>query len=331
MRIAVIGATGLVGREILDLLAERGFPVSELHLYASETSQDQEIEFGNESHSVRRLPPVMPEVDLAFVCATAEVSRAVTADLVARGITVIDLTRAHRGDDSVPLVLAEWHPAEQTPRGIVLSIPNPLTVLLAHPLRAVGNLSPLRRVITTAFLSASAFGRGAIEALSKETVALLNGREAEIEGRLPLAFNCRPEDPGCVEEAASVTSEETVRDLRRLLGSEVAVAVNVVRIPIFHGLGAAVSVESEAPISLEALGGALREAPSILLDEIRRPPTSTRETIGSEGLHVGGLRADSQDSRWIHFWAAADNLRLGAGLNAVAVAEVVLRWRALHS
>ena len=326
LRVAVVGATGLVGHEILELLTEREFPISELHLFASERSAGEEVEFSGRSCRVKRLTPDLPEIDLAFLCAPAEISRSVAEDLAEAGTTVIDLSPAHRLREGVPLVMAGWRPPEDLSRGVILSIPDALTALLAVPLRALAALSAPKRVIATALVGASAFGRRAVETLSEETMALLNAREPEPEGRPAMAFNCSPEPP---EEG--VLSRNAAGELRRLLELDIPVTITVVRAPIFHGQGVAVSIETEEPIPLDRLCGALRESPSILLDDNAARLTSTRKATGSEGIHIGGIHADPRDSSWIHFWATADNLRQGAGLNALAVAETVLPWRVRRS
>ena len=123
LRVAVVGATGLVGHEILELLTEREFPISELHLFASERSAGEEVEFSGRSCRVKRLTPDLPEIDLAFLCAPAEISRSVAEDLAEAGTTVIDLSPAHRLREGVPLVMAGWRPPEDLSRGVILSIP----------------------------------------------------------------------------------------------------------------------------------------------------------------------------------------------------------------
>lgn len=331
LRVGVIGATGLVGREILGILSERAFPISDLHLYASAASAGTEIEFAGEPRPVEGLSHELPDLDLAFLCATAAVSHSVASDLVAGGATVIDLSSAHRARADVPLVLAGWRPPENLPRGSILAVPDAPTVLLFLPLRALGALSAPRRVIATVLLSASAFGRDGIQNLGGETVALLNLSESDTENRRPVAFSCVPEDLGEAGEETRRVAGETIRDLRRLLGLDIPLTITVVRTPTFHGHGVSVSVETEEPITFEAVRGALRESPSILLDENDARPTSTREVAGRDGIYMGAIRVDSRDQRWIHFWAAADNLRQGAGLNAVTVAEAILRWRSLNS
>ena len=253
------------------------------------------------------------------------------SDLVARGATVIDLSSAHRARSDVPLVVAGWRPPENLPLAALLSVPDAPTVLLYLPLRVLGALSAPKRVIATVLLSASAFGHEGIQDLGGETVALLNLSESDTENRRPLAFSCIPEDLSEAGEGTRRVADETIRDLRRLLGLDIPLTITVVRTPTFHGHGVSVSVEAEEPVTLDAVRGALRESPSILLDESAAPPTSTREVAGRDGIQMGAIRVDSHDQRWIHFWATADNLRQGAGLNAVAVAEAILRWRSLNS
>jgi aspartate-semialdehyde dehydrogenase len=330
LRVAVVGATGLVGREIVSLLTEREFPVSDLFLYASRESEGEEIEFRNEPVLVERLPEELPPVDLAFLCATAEVSRLVAEDLSANGSTVIDLSSAYRSVESVPLVLAGWQPAEDWAWTAILSIPDALTVSLASPLRALATVSAPKRMIATALVSASAFGHSAVAELSAETIGLLNAREATHAPGTPLAFSCVPQ--GLSQNAGEGTlGDEVARDLRRLLGRELDVTLTVVRTPTFHAHGVSVTAETVEPVPIERLKKALREAPSLLFDEAGAQVRGTRDVVGSDGIHIGAVRVDSSRPHWVHFWVAADNVRQGAGLTALAVAEAVLRRRRQHS
>lgn len=325
LTVAVVGATGLVGREIVACLAERQFPVGQLVLYASDRSAGEKVDFGERSITVQRLPRELPTIDVAFLAGPAEVSRRVAEELVGADALVIDLSPFSRSQPGVAMTTIGWRAPIRSPeeggRGMLLALPSALGLLIALPLHPIAALSPIRRVVATALVSASALGRRGLEELSSETVALLNAQESESEGR---AFNCIAERRGD-EGAERSLGAEAERDVRRLLGIDVPVAVAAVQTPTFHSHGVSLSVETESPIAPQALRQALRTAPSIVLEE---EPTNTRDAVGSEAIHVGGLRFDP-DPRWVHFWAAGDNLRQGGALAAVAVAEAVAETRTL--
>ncbi|MGH7819776.1 MAG: Asd/ArgC dimerization domain-containing protein [Candidatus Binatia bacterium] len=325
LRVAVVGATGLVGREIVSLLAERRTPVADLRLYASDRSAGEEVDFGEETLRAERLPRELPDVDLAFLCADAEVSRSLGGDLAERGAVVVDLTPAHRSDPATPLLVAGPEASRLDGRGgLLVALPDAAVLLLAAPLQAIRSVTALRRVIATVLVSASAFGRRSVEQLGRTSAALLGGGEPEDgEPRPAVAFSAVP---GVGAESAS-RAREVERDLRRVLRIDSPIAVSLVRAPAFHGHAASVSVEISPPVAAEELHVALRQAPSVVLDKGGDAATGTREALGSEAVHVGGVRIEPADPAWVHFWLAADNVRQGAALNAVAVAEALTRSR----
>ena len=325
-RVAVIGATGLVGREIVGMLAERRFPIGELHLYASERSAGEEVELGDQTVRVERLGRELPPLDVVFLCTPAEVARDVGEDLAAEGALVIDLSTASRSDPAAPLLVAGASPEELSlgaDRGIVVAVPDPLALLVAAVLRPLATLVRLRRVAVTALESASVFGAKAVEGLARASAALLSGVDVDeqIAVHSALAFSCAPEKP------AEGAIDPVSRDLRRLLGSDVAVQVVRIRVPAFHGNAVSLSVAADSPLSLEAVREQLREAPSILLDDPEGEVTASRDAVGTDAVHVGAVHLHPEDPSWVSIWAASDNLRQGGALNAVALAEALLRAR----
>jgi aspartate-semialdehyde dehydrogenase len=332
LRVSVVGATGVIGREIASLLFEREFPLGELRLYGSELDEGEEIEVAGEPRRVDRLPRELPEVDVAFLCATAEVSGDIADELADAGGLVIDLAS---GSEAAPLVLGarEAEAAERTPRGgLIVRLADPLTRLIAVPLRALAPVGRVERAIATAVVSASAFGKAAIDRLSAETISLLTfqerdeapepGEESEEseeseDGEENVAFRCIPEDPAA-PMVARVTAE-----LGKLLDGSLPVAVSVVRAPFFFGHAAALSIELDRPVALEEIRAALRDAPSLVVGDGIPSPFSTFDAIGADGIYVVGLVRREDDPKWVHFWAVADNIRQGAAMAAVSLAEAL--------
>lgn len=319
MRVAVVGATGLVGREVTSLLGERHFPVGELTLYASEESAGEAIEFAGDEVLVRETPDAFPRFDVAFLCAPAEVAHDAAPALLAGGAFVIDLSSAHRGAEAAELAVAGSRVAEPSRR--LIAIPDPLTVLLALLIRPLA-AHPIRRVVVTAILSASAFGRADVERLGEQTASLMNGREPEDEPLI--AFDCIP----LSGDAERLVVTEIRRDLSRLLETDVPLSLAIVRAPVFHGQGASVTVELEDAIDTADVEAALRGAPSVLLSTSgAEPPSSIRSAAGGETVHVSSLRVDGP---LVSFWASSDNVRQAGALSAVSVAEMLVRSRGGH-
>lgn len=315
-RVAVIGATGLVGSEVVSLLAERGFPVSELLLFASEGTRGESLEWDGDPVEIHELERPLPEVDVAFLCATAAVSAEIGGEIAAVGALVIDLAPAAANAGSLALTAADARVALQA-HGSVLRVPDPLTRLLAVPLLALRAVGVPTRAVATLIVSASRFGKGAVVDLGRETIALLNLEVSEDESEPTVAFRCTPLGP----EAAARRVEAEVR---ALVGETLPIAIHVVRAPIFHGHAASLAIQFESPVDLAAARARLRDAPSLLVAEEGAGPISTLDALAIDAMHVTELSSDAGDPTWLHFWVLGDNVRQGAALAAVALAEGIL-------
>jgi aspartate-semialdehyde dehydrogenase len=321
LRVAVIGATGLVGRELVALLDERSFPVGTLALYASPASTGATVEFRERATHVDPLPAQLPEVDVAFLCAPPEVSRDVAEDLAEGGALVIDLAPGDFGEAPLLLGAGDLGSAPRTARGgLWVRVPHPLTRMIVAPLRALGAAVRPTHVVGTLLLSASAFGRAAVERLSEESIALLNLQEGEEGTASQEAFRCTPLAP------ESAVSARVSAEVAALADLSLPPALHVARIPIFHGQAAALSLELASPVEIDEVRGALRGAPSLLVagDEVTGAAVSTFDALGIDAIYIVGLRRDERDPRWLRFWTLADNVRQGAALAAVSLAEGIL-------
>ena len=319
-RVAVVGATGLVGAEIVSLLAERSFPVGELFLYASERSAGEQVEFGGEEIVARRIEQPMPAVDVAFLCATSEISRNLGPSLAGDGAWVIDLASATPEAAALPLSAAEVRRSSGEARGGIVQVPDPLARMIALPIRALARHASPRRVIVTLLVSASAFGKESVERLSEETVALFNLQEGDEKRTSVAAFRCIPE----LARSREGLAERVEAHVRLLLGPSTDVVASVIRVPIFFGQAASISVELEPALELGRVREVLRDTPSVLIPEPGDEPTSTLDALGADGIHVVGFRQHGGAPAWLHFWALGDNVRQGAALAAVSLAEGLL-------
>ncbi|GIX46842.1 MAG: aspartate-semialdehyde dehydrogenase [Candidatus Tectimicrobiota bacterium] len=327
--VAVIGATGAVGQEILQLLEERDFPLTRLTLLASGRSAGTRLEFRHQSHMVHVLTAeALQAVDLAFFAANAEASQAF-APLVAEGGGVaIDCSGAFRCDPAVPLCLPAINAAVLPRRGGIVALPHSITTQVALVLAPLHAVVPLRRVLVTTYQSVSGLGRRAVQAFDQQVRDLLNFRPVQPRF-LPvqMAFNCIPQcgaftDTGYTEDEMAVMQE-----LPRLLAApDLAVAATAVLVPLAHSHAAVVSAELAAPLAVDTARQQLQQAPGVVVEDDwqRQRYPSTLRANGQDAVFVGRLRADPTSPNRLHLWVVADNLRRGAALGAVQVAERLL-------
>jgi aspartate-semialdehyde dehydrogenase len=329
--VAVIGATGLVGSEIVAVLAERRFPLSELRLYASLRSAGDEVQCGDLSTRVELLDAARLEgTDIVFLAAGEPVSAEWVTRAADAGAVAIDLSQLFAGDPDVPLIVPEVNAAELVgvvDRGLVAS-PNAPAVALAVALNPLHAIAPLRRLVVSTYEPVSSAGRAGIEELQQQTVELMNGRSVE-QAVFPrrIAFNLIPHLGELLEGGASSEEQQTARALRRLLNEpELAVSVTRVRVPLFFGEALSVSIETDARLSASAAREALHGAPGVLLQD--DPATQTYATpadaVGQDATCVGRIRED-EAANALDLWITIDNVRKGSAVNAVQIAELLIR------
>ncbi len=328
-RVAVVGATGMVGMTMREILEERRFPVSELRLLASERSRGRRLPFRGEEIEVQVLEESSFEgIDLALFSAGAEISRRFAPHAVRAGALVVDNSSAFRMDPDVPLVVPEVNPeAAFGHRGLIAN-PNCSTIQMVVVLKPLHDRSPLRRVVVSTYQSVSGTGREAVDELRAQTEAVLRGEEPVPQVYPhPIAFNCLPHID--VFRPNGYTKEEMkmVEETRKIMGiPDLPVSATTVRVPVFIGHSESVNAEFEDPISPEEARRILSEAPGV---EVVDDPDTFRyplavDAAGKDHCFVGRIRADLSCPRALNLWVVADNLRKGAALNAVQIAELVL-------
>jgi aspartate-semialdehyde dehydrogenase len=321
-RVGVVGATGALGSELVTVLEERAFPAGALMPIASDRSLGREVEFGGESRPVETEVRSLEGLDLVFLCAPPDVSLGYARLALQSQVPCIDLSGALADQPDVPLLVAErLDPDVEITQPLVAAPPGPalgFALLLAPIETAVG----LRRVIATTLEAASVGGRGGVDALSDQSIALFNlqdpDEEEEIEARV--AFDCLP---GIGElEADGCTRHEQVlaRVLARLLGRDVPLALTSVRVPTFGGDGISLVIETERPLDVAGAQALLEKAPGVRVWPADGGP-STRTTVGREAVLAGRIRRDPSGAG-LQLWAAMDGLRLAA-LNGVRLAEAL--------
>ncbi|MDA7986202.1 MAG: aspartate-semialdehyde dehydrogenase [Synechococcus sp. H1_metabat_bins_2.tsv.006] len=327
--VAILGATGAVGQELLTLLEERSFPLKQLRLLASPRSAGQTVVFKGQSLTVEPVSAdALAGVDLVLASAGGSVSRQWAPVAVEQGAVVIDNSSAFRMDPAVPLVVPEVNPqAALTHQGIIAN-PNCTTILLTLALAPLAAMRPLRRVVVSTYQSASGAGARAMEELRQLSRTVLDGGEARSEV-LPhsLAFNLFLHNSplqanGYCEEELKMLNE--TRKIMQL--PELSLSATCVRVPVLRAHSEAVNIEFEAPLSVAEARAALAQAPGVELIEdfeTNRFPMPT-DVTGRDPVAVGRIRQDLSHPQALELWLCGDQIRKGAALNAVQIAELLL-------
>lgn len=328
-RVAIVGATGMVGMTMREILEERRFPVSELRLLASERSRGRRLSFHGEELEVQVLEEnSFQGVDLALFSAGAEISMRFAPHAVRAGALVVDNSSAFRMDPDVPLVVPEVNPETAFSHRGVIANPNCSTIQMVVVLKPLHERSPLRRVVVSTYQSVSGTGKEAVDELRVQTEAVLRGEEPSPRVYPhPIAFNCLPHIDVFFPNGYTKEEMKMVEETRKIMGiPDLPVSATTVRVPVFVGHSESVNAEFEEPISPEEARRILSAAPGV---EVVDDPETFRyplavDAAGKDSCFVGRIRADLSCPRALNLWVVADNLRKGAALNAVQIAELVL-------
>ena len=328
--VAVVGATGAVGEVMLSILAERKFPVGQIHALASERSAGGVVKFGDEEIIVRDLATFDPTgVDIALFSAGGSISKEYGPKFAAAGAVVIDNSSAFRYDDDVPLVVSEVNPdaAKQRPRGIIAN-PNCSTMQMVVALGPIHRKVGIVRINVATYQSVSGGGRSAMEELGRQTAALLSFKDPDPK-RFPvqIAFNLIPHIDDFQDNGYTKEEMKLVWETRKILGDDdIQVNPTAVRVPVFYGHSEAVNVETREKITAEEVRALLSTAPGVEVVDERVPggyPTPVTHASGRDAVYVGRIREDFSHPKAFNLWIVSDNIRKGAALNAVQIAELV--------
>lgn len=329
--IAVVGATGTVGEAMLAILDERNFPVSAVHALASRRSIGKRVPFGEKHLVVRELAEFdFSQVQIALFSAGAAVSAEYVPKAVDAGCICIDNTSQFRYDDEIPLVVPEVNPeriADYRQRGIIAN-PNGSTIQLLVALKPIHAAVGIERLNVCTYQSVSGAGRKAIEELAGQTARLLNGQS--ITPHLfpkQIAFNVLPGIGQVLDNGYTREEMNMVLETRKIFGDEsIQVNPTAVRVPVFYGHSEAVHIETREKISAQQARELLLNAPGIVL--VDEPydggyPTPVTESAGQDGTFVGRIREDISHPRGLNLWIVSDNVRKGAALNTIQIAEIL--------
>ena len=331
-RVAVVGATGMVGRKFLQVLEERKLPVSEYFLFASKRSAGTQVTFMGKPYTVRELTDTAFEdlhVDIALFSAGAGTSKHFAPIVAAFGAVVIDNSSCWRMDPDVPLVVPEVNP-DAIPgyrnKGIIAN-PNCSTIQAMVPLKPLHDAYGLKRVIYSTYQAVSGAGQ-------QGYLDLQNGLKGEAPQKFPhpIAGNCLPHIDVFLDNGYTKEEQKMIDETRKILSlPELAVTATTVRVPVFHGHSESINVEFERPFDLAELRALLEKAPGlVVMDDVANnvyPMAITAED--TDPVYVGRIRRDFSIENGINFWCVADNIRKGAATNAVQIAEELIRqWEA---
>jgi aspartate-semialdehyde dehydrogenase len=332
--VAIIGATGAVGKESLDILEERKFPLESLRLFASKRSAGEVMTCQGKEWIVEELTTAssFAGVDIAFISATDAISREYSPRLGAAGIVVIDDSGVFRMEPDVPLVVPEVNGSalRAIPRGIV-SIPNCTTTPLVMALKPLHEAAGVKRVVVTTFQSVSGTGSAAMDELLDQTRALMAFRDVKAEVYpYQIAFNLLPHI-GSFSEGGDCSEEvKIVRETQKILDApQLRVTSTTVRVPVMRCHSESINVELERPLNPNEARAALAAMPGVIVydDPVKKLYPMPLDATGKDEVYVGRVREDTTIANGLNLWVVSDNLRKGAALNAVQIAECLVRGR----
>ena len=337
-KVAIVGATGAVGREIIKTLAERGFPVDEAVALASKRSAGQEISFGEKTVlKVRDLDRYdFADTHLALFSPGAAISAVHAPRAAAAGCLVIDNTSQFRMEPGVPLVVPEVNPqamAKRPKKGIIAN-PNCSTIQMVMALKPLHDIAKVKRVVVATYQSVSGAGKEAMDELWSQTRGVfVNDPPLAEQFTKPIAFNVIPHIDAFMDDGATKEEWKMAVETRKILDPDIQVMATCVRVPVMIGHGEAVTVEFETAITERQAREALREAPGITVLDTRDDGgyATPIEIAGEDSVFVSRLRRDTTVPHGLAFWCVADNLRKGAALNAVQIAEEAHRLGLLEA
>jgi aspartate-semialdehyde dehydrogenase len=333
-RVAIVGATGLVGDTMITVLEERKFPVSELHLLASNRSVGKRIQFNGKSIAVDELDSFdWTRADICLFSAGAEVSAEYAPKAAAAGCIVIDNTSRFRYQDDIPLVVPEINPdaiGDYKNHGIIAN-PNCSTIQMLVALKPIYDAVGIERINVATYQSVSGAGREAIEELASQTSSLLSGKPVDPPRVIArqIAFNCVPQIDTFLDNGYTREEMKMVWETQKIMADpNIRVNATAVRVPVFFGHSEVVNIETGRRISAADARALLKKAPGVKVVDEHKPggyPTAVSEAANHDTVYVGRIREDLSHERGLNLWIVADNIRKGAATNSVQIAEILVR------
>jgi aspartate-semialdehyde dehydrogenase len=326
LSVAIVGATGLVGQEFIRILEQRRFPMTSVQLYASDRSHGKKIRFRDDELEVKETTPnSFAGIDIALFSAGADISRRFSPIAAKTGAVVVDNSAAYRMEPEVPLVVPEVNPEDIEKHHGIIANPNCSTIQMVVALFPLHRANPIKRVTVATYQSVSGTGSAAIDELTTQSRLVLEGRETKPQVYpWQIAFNVLPEIDAFLENGYTKEEWKMAEETRKIMHApDIAVSATCVRVPVVAGHSEAVQVEFAHPMSAEEARQILSDAPGVKLmdDPDRRLYPHPLVVAGQDDVYVGRIRKDASHANGLALWIVGDNLRKGAALNAVQIAE----------
>lgn len=335
MKVAIVGASGAVGQEFLRVLADRDFPIDELVLFGSARSAGKKYTFRGKEYTVKELQhnDDFKGIDIAFTSAGAGISKEFEKTITKHGAVMIDNSSAFRMDDDVPLVVPEVNgeDAKIRPRNVIAN-PNCTTIQMVVALKAIEDLSHIKRVRVSTYQAASGAGAAAMAELEEQYAQLVRGEEPTVSKfYYQLAYNVIPQVDVYTDNLYTKEEMKMFNETRKIMHSDVKTSAMCVRVPVMRAHSESIWVETERPISVEEARNAFENAEGVIvmdnLNEKLYP--MPLDMAGKDAVYVGRIRKDLADENGLTFWTVSDQIRKGAALNAVQIAEYLVKNNAL--
>jgi aspartate-semialdehyde dehydrogenase len=336
-KVAVVGATGNVGREMLDILAERRFPADEVVAIASRRSQGVDVSYGDKTLKVKALEHYdFSDVDICLMSAGSAVSKEWSPKIGAQGAVVIDNSSCWRYDADVPLIVPEVNAdavASFRKKNIIAN-PNCSTAQLVVALKPLHDKAKIKRVVVATYQSVSGAGKEAMDELDRQTKALYSLQDVEMK-KFPkrIAFNVIPHIDVFMEDGYTKEEWKMVAETKKILDPKIKLTATCVRVPVFISHSEAVNIEFENPITVEEARALLSRAPGCLVIDKREPGgyITPHEAAGEDATYISRIREDATVENGLAMWVVSDNLRKGAALNAIQIAECLINRKLIQA
>ncbi len=331
MKIAIVGTSGAVGQELFRVLDERNFPVDELFLFGSSRSAGSTYTFRGKEITVKELKhnDDFKDVDIAFVSAGGGTSKDFAETITKHGTIMIDNSSAFRMDEDVPLVVPEVNPEDalNRPRGIIAN-PNCTTIQMVVALKAIEDITHIRKVHVATYQAASGAGAAAMQELEEQYKQLVNGEEPTVSKfAYQLAYNLIPQVDVFTDNGYTKEELKMYNETRKIMHSDVEVSATCVRVPVMRAHSEATWIETERPVSIEEAREAFSKADGVVLvdNPANKEYPMPLDIAGKDPVYVGRIRKDLTNERGLTFWTVSDQIRKGAATNAVQIAEYLIK------
>lgn len=332
MRVAIVGASGAVGQELLRILDQRDFPLDDLVLFGSKRSAGRSYTFKGKEYQVKELlhNDDFKGVDIAFTSAGAGTSKEFAADITRFGAVMIDNSSAFRMDEDVPLVVPEINPEDglNRPRGIIAN-PNCTTIMMVVVLNPIDKLSHIKKIHIASYQSASGAGAAAMQELQQQYKEIVEEGEVRTISKFPhqLAYNVIPQIDKMMPNDYTKEEMKMFNETRKIMHSDVRTSATCVRVSSLRSHSESVWFETEKPLEVEAVREALRQAPGVTVvdDPQHYVYPMPLESAGKDDVYVGRIRKDLADDNGMTLWLTGDQIRKGAALNAIQIAEWLVK------